>query len=126
VRTPVGALEPHGAVVSTDRSPARTSLTKPAAAAAAKKPARTARIPRPGVLPEPGSVGVLPGSDVLPVVHTIVQRSVSHPEMPLSLAVIVGLFLAIQHRIDRRDPKLAGAPRVEPADLEFGRAIRFA
>jgi hypothetical protein len=126
---PAGAPAPHLDALVTDRayggSHAITTAAAPAPAAAKKK-AKAARVTRPGVLVQPDSVGVLPGSDVLPVVHTIVQRSVSHPEAPLSLALIVGLFLLIQHRIDRRDPKLAGAPRVEPPDLEFGGAIRYA
>jgi hypothetical protein len=69
---------------------------------------------------------VVPGSDVLPVVQTIVQRSVSHPEAPVALAVVVALFLLVQHRIDRRDPKLASPPRREPETLEFGSAVRYA
>jgi hypothetical protein len=68
----------------------------------------------------------VPGTAVLPVVHTIVQRSVSHPEAPLALGLVVVLFLLVQHRIDRRDPKLARAASREPADLEFGSAIRYA
>ena len=38
---------------------------------------------------------------------------------PIALLLLVALFLAVQNRIDRRDPKLALAPvGVEP-DLEF-------
>ncbi|MDT7537256.1 MAG: hypothetical protein QOI82_841 [Actinomycetota bacterium] len=129
VQPPAGPVTPHGRASLADLglggSNATTNTpTRVHAPVPTKKRRSTggAAVSRPA----PRSVGVLPGSDVLPVVHTIVQRSVSHPEAPLSLALVVLLFLLIQHRIDRRDPKLAGAPRVEPADLEFGTAIRYA
>ena len=38
---------------------------------------------------------------------------------PFGLLAIVGAFLLVQHRIDRRDPKLAMAP-VTQAHFEFG------
>jgi len=38
---------------------------------------------------------------------------------PLALLVIAGLFLLIQDRIDRRDPKLARAPLRADPDLPF-------
>lgn len=69
-------------------------------------------------------VGVVPGSDVLPVVQTLVQRSVEHPEAPVAIATVVALFLLVQHRIDRRDPKLAIARRREPEVLRFGSTVR--
>jgi hypothetical protein len=71
------------------------------------------------------AVGVLPGREVLPAVTTVVRRSVERPELPLSLLAVVAMFLLVQHRIDRRDPKLAQAPRHEPADLVF-RPVRTA
>jgi hypothetical protein len=70
--------------------------------------------------------GVVPGTAVLPVVQTIVQRSVGHPEAPFALLGIVALFLLVQHRIDRRDPKLARPTRQEPDTLEFGSAVGLA
>lgn len=123
VRTPVGPIKAHGAAVLVDRAPAR------AHAIDASPPVQTingSRHARRNLLPQPASIGVRPGADVLPVVQQVVQSSVSHPAAPLSLAVVVALFLLIQHRIDRRDPKLTAAPRTEPADLEFGMAVRFA
>lgn len=46
------------------------------------------------------------------------------PQLPLALLVIVVLFLLVQNRIDRRDPKLAGAPAGADDDLTFGPAFR--
>ena len=69
---------------------------------------------------------MIDGTGALPVVQQIVQRSVEHPEAPVAIAVVVALFLLVQHRIDRRDPKLAGPGRGEPETLRFGSAIRSA
>lgn len=74
----------------------------------------------------PQEVGLVPGSDVLPVVHNLVTSSVSHPQVPIGIAVIVTLFLLTQHYIDRRDPKLSLATQTEPSELEFGSAVRLA
>jgi hypothetical protein len=41
------------------------------------------------------------------------------------MLAVVGLFLLIQNRIDRRDPKLADAPIRRPADLEFADRSEF-
>ena len=59
---------------------------------------------------------------LLPAVHAIVRNQVQNPAAPLTIAAIVVLFLLVQHRIDRRDPKLAAAVRPEPM-LEFGSAV---
>jgi hypothetical protein len=39
--------------------------------------------------------------------------------LTLSMLLVVTAFLAVQNRIDRRDPKLAAAEVHRPADLEF-------
>jgi len=39
---------------------------------------------------------------------------------PAGLAVLVGIFLMLQDRIDRSDPKLALAPVHADPDLGFG------
>jgi len=119
-------VEPHGTLTTTS-----TTTTVPAPPAAAPPGRRRAGTGSTKVQPirvtaAPHEVGLVPGSDVLPAVHNLVQNSVSHPQAPISLALIVLLFLLVQHHIDRRDPKLAEAPRDEPDDLEFGTAIRFA
>ncbi|HWH30939.1 MAG TPA: hypothetical protein VNU26_18615, partial [Mycobacteriales bacterium] len=41
------------------------------------------------------------------------------PTLPIALLLVVGLFLLVQNRIDRRDPKLAGADVDEEPELEF-------
>ncbi|MDT7537258.1 MAG: hypothetical protein QOI82_843 [Actinomycetota bacterium] len=71
-------------------------------------------------------VGVISGNGALPVVQNIVQRSVQHPEAPIALCAIALLFLLVQHRIDRRDPKLRVAPRGQYEELEFGSAVGLA
>jgi hypothetical protein len=76
--------------------------------------------PRP---PVRAQVGLPPGTNVLPAVQTIVTRSVQRPAAPIGLGLIVLLFLLVQHRIDRRDPKLARNGARELPDLEFGAVI---
>jgi hypothetical protein len=57
------------------------------------------------------------------VVISSVKETIRRPTFPLLLVAIMIVFLLLQDRIDRRDPKLAGAPvGVEP-DLTFGPAI---
>jgi len=72
------------------------------------------------------STGVLPGADVIPALNSLVQKTASHPQVPVGIALVVLLFLLVQHRIDRRDPKLALAPRESPEDLGFGSPISLA
>jgi hypothetical protein len=89
-------------------------------AVTAPKPA----LRRTGIAPEHADIGVLPGTGVLPAVQDAVQRTVQQPAAPLSIALAVLLFLLVQHRIDRRDPKLR-VPSQAPYDvLEFGSAVR--
>ena len=49
----------------------------------------------------------------------IARRVPPEAAFPLGLLALVGAFLLVQHRIDRRDPKLALAPVTQPL-LEFG------
>jgi hypothetical protein len=67
--------------------------------------------------------GVLPGTNVLPAVQAIVTRSVQRPAAPIGIGLVVLLFLLVQHRIDRRDPKLARNSPSDLPDLEFGAVI---
>jgi hypothetical protein len=71
-------------------------------------------------------VGLVPGTGALPAVQNIVQKSVRHPEAPIALGLVVLLFLLVQHRIDRRDPKLHTSAAGPYEELEFGSAIRYA
>lgn len=47
-------------------------------------------------------------------------RSLDRPQIPLLILVLIVLFLLIQNRIDRRDPKLAQAPLGAEPTLAFG------
>jgi hypothetical protein len=48
------------------------------------------------------------------------QRAAGHTTLPVLVVLAVVMFLAVQNRIDRRDPKLANAPvRHEPEYMEF-------
>jgi hypothetical protein len=40
--------------------------------------------------------------------------------IPLALLIVVLLFLLVQNRVDRNDPKLALAPVYPDAELAFG------
>ena len=65
-------------------------------------------------------------NEVVPVVRTLVRESTKNPAFPLSVALVVVLFLLVQHRIDARDPKLAGAPLEGPTDIGFAPPVRLA
>jgi hypothetical protein len=43
---------------------------------------------------------------------------------PFILLIVLALFLAVQNRIDRRDPKLALAPLRADEELEFSPPLR--
>ena len=49
---------------------------------------------------------------------------VSRPALPLALLFVVVVFLLVQNRIDRRDPKLAAAPVEGDPELGFGPTYR--
>jgi hypothetical protein len=50
----------------------------------------------------------------------LVQAAAEHTTLPVLVVLAVVMFLAVQNRIDRRDPKLANAPvRHEPEYMEF-------
>jgi type VI protein secretion system component VasF len=52
-------------------------------------------------------------------VGSIARRVPPEAAFPLGLLALLGAFLLVQHRIDRRDPKLALAPITQTL-LEFG------
>lgn len=69
------------------------------------------------------SVRALPGQ----VGGSFARRAtdlVSRPALPLALLLVVVLFLLVQNRIDRRDPKLAAAPVDGDPELAFGPVYR--
>lgn len=58
--------------------------------------------------------------EALPTVAVQTVGAVARtPEWPLGIAVVVLLFLLVQNRIDRRDPKLATTRLEDEAPLEF-------
>jgi hypothetical protein len=50
------------------------------------------------------------------------RSTAAHGGFPLSVLVLLVLFLLLQDRIDRRDPKLALAPEHAEPDLRFSPA----
>jgi hypothetical protein len=71
-----------------------------------------------------GIPGAIPGTDVPKAIKNIVGQTITKPQLPLALFVIVLLFLLVQNRIDRRDPKLAAAPVDAEPELTFGPVFR--
>jgi hypothetical protein len=63
--------------------------------------------------------GVLSGSAAVDALKDVAGETIRRPQLPIVLLLIVGLFLLVQNRIDRRDPKLAGAPVDADPELEF-------
>jgi hypothetical protein len=47
------------------------------------------------------------------------QNTVRHSGFPLGVLFLLALFLLVQDRIDRRDPKLALAPEYPEPDVPF-------
>jgi hypothetical protein len=75
--------------------------------------------------PTPHEEEVVPAEDSTPVVDEVDNSSLSKLAavalqtfaFPLLLAILVGLYLLLQHWFDRRDPKLAMAPVHSNHDL---------
>jgi hypothetical protein len=66
----------------------------------------------------------LPGGPVdtaraVEALKDVAGETIRRPQLPLALLLVVALFLLVQNRIDRRDPKLAGSDVEEEPDLEF-------
>ncbi|MDT7570064.1 MAG: large repetitive protein [Actinomycetota bacterium] len=68
--------------------------------------------------------GAVPGTDVPKAIKNVLGQTITKPQLPLALFVIVLLFLLVQNRIDRRDPKLAAAPANAEPELTFGPILR--
>ncbi|MCW2572596.1 MAG: putative internalin, partial [Frankiales bacterium] len=68
--------------------------------------------------------GALPGTDVPRAIKNVLGQTITKPQLPLALFIIVLLFLLVQNRIDRRDPKLAAAPVNAEPELTFGPVLR--
>lgn len=96
---------------------------------AAPRPDRSSGpVPRRGAVPHVGVVKFASpnrppsfGSGPVPqVLKDVVTETITEPQLPLALLVVVVLFLLVQNRIDRRDPKLASAPLEAEPELDFG------
>jgi hypothetical protein len=59
-----------------------------------------------------------------PTVSRSVRAAAEHPTAPLLVVGLIGLFLLVQHHIDRGDPKLAAGYRSNAGDLRFGAPVR--
>lgn len=63
--------------------------------------------------------GGLTGSRAVEALKDVAGETIRRPQLPIALLLVVALFLLVQNRIDRRDPKLAGAPVDAEPELEF-------
>ena len=70
-------------------------------------------------------VGVRRDVPLTGAIKGVIGSTITKPQLPLALFVILVLFLLVQNRIDRRDPKLAAAPIEAEPELEFGPRVRF-
>jgi hypothetical protein len=57
-------------------------------------------------------------------IKNVLNSTITRPQLPLALLFVVVLFLLVQNRIDRRDPKLAAAPVTAEPELSFGPRVR--
>ncbi len=109
--TPLEAAiaEPGHPVATPKLEPTRPLETSLPAAAEPGRPVSTAKL-------EPTS----PLETLLPGAVRAIQTAAEHGSIPVALILVVVVFLAVQDRIDRRDPKLSLAPlRDAPEYLEF-------
>jgi hypothetical protein len=97
-----GKSRTNGAAVSS-LTFGRGPVIGPVAAQISSTPAVSRTIPRGGLFDRIGSLAIQAAKELA---------------FPLALAVIVLLFVAVQNRIDRKDPKLALAP-ITPDLLRF-------
>ncbi|MFN2524458.1 MAG: hypothetical protein ABR614_14235 [Mycobacteriales bacterium] len=68
--------------------------------------------------------GLAEGTRVPDAIKNVLNSTITRPQLPLALLFIVVLFLLVQNRIDRRDPKLAAAPVSAEPELAFGPRVR--
>lgn len=112
VTAPPADLAPPAA---SDRQAARRNLVLPAPAAAVAQ--AVAQLPAGPALGLPN--GALSGARAVEVLKDVAGETIRRPQVPIVLLVVVGLFLLVQNRIDRRDPKLAAAEQSDDPDLLF-------
>lgn len=120
--TSVPVMGPHVPWTSrpTTLATAGSRSDRARAVAAAPVPVRqrgTEPIVLPAVRPQPRPVAL---GEALPTFAVQTVGAVARtPEWPLGIGVVVLLFLLVQNRIDRRDPKLATTRLEDEAPLEF-------
>jgi hypothetical protein len=141
-----GPAAPTTTVVRGDPSPALLPRAPalsaaPAPAAVAPVPAPVERAPRPpagldGAAGAAGPVepleppsrsrlgGLIAGADAVEAIRDIATQTIKRPQLPIALLLLVLGFLLVQNRIDRRDPKLAGALVDTDEALTFAPAPR--
>jgi hypothetical protein len=120
--TPSSAPPATAAVVATVSSPVATSPpARPRAVIVAPAPA-----PRPSLGPSP--VAARPVARHQPrrdderlsdVAHSFARVATASPQLPLGVIGAVLLFLVVQNRIDRKDPKLAITDASSSVELDF-------
>ncbi|MDQ1687196.1 MAG: large repetitive protein [Frankiaceae bacterium] len=81
-----------------------------------KPPAAHSPVPHGGSIIPPDPINRVPE-----LLGRAAVRSLDRPQVPVILLILVILFLLVQNRIDRRDPKLANAPLGAEPTLGFGR-----
>lgn len=97
---------------TSDRDPVRRGLALPAPITSAVK--EIAEAPLLGL---PG--GPLSGARAVEALKDVAGETIRRPQVPIALLLLVGLFLLVQNRIDRRDPKLAAGDGEDDPDLLF-------
>ncbi|MEX0659821.1 MAG: hypothetical protein WD080_11860 [Egibacteraceae bacterium] len=114
VEPPPAVLEPVPAAPTASEPPAAAEPAPVPAPAPATAPVTTPPASAPSTPPPPpSSAGRSPGGPG--IVGPVAERA----GVPLLLLLLVGAFLSVQGWIDRRDPKLALAPREAAPDLTF-------
>jgi hypothetical protein len=99
----------QGAVAGSGTSTATTTATPTATPAPPASPA-----------PAPAPAALAPDLRSAPAVARRIARvATNDPQLPLGILVLVGLFLLVQGRIDRRDPTLLRAWADYPEELDF-------
>lgn len=113
VEPPPPVVESAPAAPSALETPAATESAPVPAPAPATAPVTTPPASAPSTPPPPSTAEGSPDSPG--IVGPVADRA----GVPLVLLLLVGTFLSVQGWIDRRDPKLALAPREAAPDLVF-------
>ena len=114
------ALPPATAPIRAAVAPQAALRPQPRAGAPFQRTARPFRpLVRPTAVPEATVLWQVREPAERPLLRAL-RTTAEDPTTPLLVAALVGLFLLVQHRIDRDDPKLSRGHRNDPPDLRFG------